>query len=1154
MFAAKFVILRVMRYLAFWVGLNLLWGQGRPLWRTFSEEDYRAYTQVWALAQDPTTGLLYAGTNQGISEYDGQRWQLYPTSSLVRALAVAPNHRIWVGGQGDFGELRTDSLGRLYYASYRSFLPKEKQAFGDIQWIFVDAQNHVYFIGTRGYIFLDGSTLAIAPQTTFLREGAQLSGAGQVGNEVWVNVVGGGGLHRLTASGLEPVRGGGLFEEKYVAAILSTAGKVFVLTDEGAIYVAPQGSANFLPLKVADEKYLRENRIYRAAVLQGNLLIGTLNGGVLVLSPDGRTLERWTQAQGFPSDDIYALYVDAVGHAWVSHGRGLTQVLTALPLRLYTGGAIEGKITDILPVGDEVFFTTIQGAFKLSAKGTVAPIPGLRAECWRLAYLQKRLLVATSQGLYDITGGNQATPIVPNQPFVGIVPTKNDPNRAYAYGRSGLVLLRYAGGTWKSERTLFSTPVQSLVEEGDYLWMGTPTGLLRYNLASQSLEATESDLGLEKGHFYVGQLEGRILAQGGQGVYVFREGTGKFELDPELTRLFASERIDQLVSAGDKVLLRARNGVQVLTLSSEGFQAQPLLGGQPLSLNALGRRPDVLRVQEGRVWAGFKDELVVGQFSLSPQGLPPTLIRAAILGSDSLLWGGRFYLVEKMELSFSQPPDKVPEVPYNLASGRLLLGWVDPYGGLSPAQFRYRITKSGEEREWTFLESGGAIPFADLSEGDYTVEVQALAPYGLEAPAFRYQFRVLPPWWRTTWAYLLYGIVGVLLVFAVVRLNAARLEARNRELEAVVRARTAELQQSYSQLAAAKKDLEQAYEDLKNTQQQLIQSEKMAALGQLIAGVAHEINTPIGAISAAAHNISKSLPQTLQQYPRLLVVLGDHAQLFHQMVERTLSFTGSLTSREERQYRRQVTEWLEQQGIPNAGALAQSLIKIGLFDNLDPFLPLLKHPEAAFIIDMVGNIGKLRLNSDNIELAVAKTQKIVYALKSYARKGAEDKPEYVNIPETIDTVLIIYHNQLKYGIEVTKEYEPDLPAILGVPDQLSQVWTNIISNAIQAMQGKGSLHIRVWREANDIIASFTDSGPGIPKEIQDKIFEAFFTTKPAGEGTGLGLDISRRIVEKHGGRIYFESEPGKTTFYVRIPVKTPFESVVTTQQTTQPTQ
>jgi two-component system NtrC family sensor kinase len=414
-------------------------------------------------------------------------------------------------------------------------------------------------------------------------------------------------------------------------------------------------------------------------------------------------------------------------------------------------------------------------------------------------------------------------------------------------------------------------------------------------------------------------------------------------------------------------------------------------------------------------------------------------------------------------------------------------------------------------------------------------------------PSAHYEFRIAPPWWLATWAFILYGILAILLVFIIIQLNAARLERRNRELEALVRERTAELQKSYKELEAANKNLAKAYEDLKNTQQQLIQSEKMAALGQLIAGVAHEINTPIGAISAAATNISKTLPETLKNYPKLLSILGPHADLFFQLVERTLSFTGSLTSREERQYRRQLTELLEQHGVPNASSIAQSLVKIGVFDNVEPFLPLLKHPEANFIIEMAGNIGKLRLNTDNIELAVSKTQKIVFALKAYSRKSVEEKPEYMQIPETIDTVLIIYHNQLKYGIEVTKDYEPDLPAILGLPDQIAQVWTNIISNAIQAMQGKGSLHIRVWREGDDIIASFTDSGPGIPKEIQDKIFEAFFTTKPAGEGTGLGLDISRKIVEKHGGKIYFESEPGKTTFYVRLPIRTPYEATANVQ-------
>jgi two-component system NtrC family sensor kinase len=1121
------------------VALAVVSAQVHPLWRTYTDEDYGPYGSVWGMAQDPLTGILYGATNAGIIEYDGQRWNLISTPAPARAVWISPNHRIWVGCKGDFGELKTDSLGRLVYKSYLGFLPVSLQKIGDISAVF-GAGNDVYFIGSQAVAYLNSQELAPAPRTF---SDKFIAGGGLVNGEVWA-YFSERGLVRLSPQGPKEVSGGNVLQiQEPLAAILSPEGdKVWLLTIEGRIYEGKKNGGPFVAKKLSISDYLQSNGIQSAVLLPDKtLLIGTRNGGVAWVRATGEVLGIFSRVRGFPDNDIYGLFVDIAGNAWVGHSRGLTQVLFQVPIRSYAHvPGIEGKVNAILPVEGGVYVATLQGVYRLRGEKFVA-VPGLKTEAWHLQALRGRVLVASSEGLYDITG-EAAVPVVAGKSYGHILPSAQA-DRAYAYGQSGIAVLKYANSRWQLAKEIDISDVRSAAEIGETLWIGTvASGIVQYNFSRGEL--VRKDFGLPKSGYYIAFLAGTLYVQSSQMIYRL-EGE-KFIEVPLLRERLEGERIDRLIELrGGRYLCRTRAGLRVIDLASSAFPMETSYEEAYFTLNIRGSRPDVLFLEGNRLWAAYKDEVVVSDLLYKPTPRTPTLVRAFYAGGQ-LIWGGRIYAPETMQLSLSQPSTAVPEISYKDANGYLLLGWVNLHGNLGPTKFRYRFLKEGNE-PWTYLESGASLPFADMSQGTYQLEVQAIAPWGEEMPSARYDFKIAPPWWLATWAFILYGILAILIVFIIIQLNAARLERRNRELEAIVQERTSQLQKSYKDLEAAKKNLEKAYEDLKNTQQQLVQSEKMAALGQLIAGVAHEINTPIGAISAAATNISKSLPETLKNYPRLISILGEHADLFFQLVERTLSFTGSLTSREERQYRRQLTELLEQHGVSNASTVAQNLVKIGIFDNVEPFLPLLKHPEASFIIDMAGHIGKLRLNTDNIELAVSKTQKIVFALKAYSRKSVEEKPEYMQIPETIDTVLIIYHNQLKYGIEVTKEYEPDLPAILGLPDQIAQVWTNIISNAIQAMQGKGSLHVRVWREGDDIIASFTDSGPGIPKEIQDKIFEAFFTTKPAGEGTGLGLDISRKIVEKHGGKIYFESEPGKTTFYVRLPIRTPFEASAAAQ-------
>ena len=201
---------------------------------------------------------------------------------------------------------------------------------------------------------------------------------------------------------------------------------------------------------------------------------------------------------------------------------------------------------------------------------------------------------------------------------------------------------------------------------------------------------------------------------------------------------------------------------------------------------------------------------------------------------------------------------------------------------------------------------------------------------------------------------------------------------------------------------------------------------------------------------------------------------------------------------------------------------------------MEPYLPLLQHPSAKLILQMAYRLSGMQRSSQNIAIAADRAAKVVFALKSYARYDRSEERVRANIVDGIDTVLMLYHNQMKHGVEITRNYEA-IPQILCYPDELNQVWTNLIHNSLQAMQYRGNLEVAAFLENGMVVIAISDSGCGIPEAIRDRIFEPFFTTKPAGEGSGLGLDIVKKILQKHKGDIRVESRPGRTSFYIRLP-------------------
>jgi signal transduction histidine kinase len=353
--------------------------------------------------------------------------------------------------------------------------------------------------------------------------------------------------------------------------------------------------------------------------------------------------------------------------------------------------------------------------------------------------------------------------------------------------------------------------------------------------------------------------------------------------------------------------------------------------------------------------------------------------------------------------------------------------------------------------------------------------------------------------------------------------------------EQALRAKTHELREKNDMLG-------NALSKLQEIQNQLIMQEKMASLGKLSAGMAHELNNPAAAAQRGAAQLQALFVQLRDAYLKI-----DALKLEKNQIDKVIAL-GQLAgesanrpddadalSRSDRESA--LEDWLEDKGLENAWQLASPLVSMG-FDRseIDQLAEHFTPNQFLVVIEWLSCTHTIHSLISEISIGTGRIVEIVKALKTYT--FMDKAPiQSVDVHEGLDNTLIILKNKLKTGITVHREYAKDLPAINAYGSELNQVWTNIIDNAVDAMAGQGTLTLRTRREVPWIVVEIEDNGVGIAEEIQNKVFDPFFTTKAPGEGTGLGLNISRNIiVQKHQGRITVTSQPGKTRFTVRLPI------------------
>jgi signal transduction histidine kinase len=334
---------------------------------------------------------------------------------------------------------------------------------------------------------------------------------------------------------------------------------------------------------------------------------------------------------------------------------------------------------------------------------------------------------------------------------------------------------------------------------------------------------------------------------------------------------------------------------------------------------------------------------------------------------------------------------------------------------------------------------------------------------------------------------------------------------------------------------------------VRDFQQMQLMDEKLMALGKMSAGLAHELNNPAAAMIRSAQELHRHLQQTPERFKATLTMRVNeddvdviNEMLFERMATGRKNAGKDLSLMEREEHNDDLMDWFEEHGIDNGDEIADTLIDWEFQpEHLDRIAAVLPKKSLQPVISWIETSLITESLVGEIQTASSRISELVTSIKTYSHMDSDPSMEFIDIHEgLISTLTMLKFKFKEKNVVLQKEWDRDLPFIKALAGELNQVWTNLIVNALDALGERdgSSLTIRTYRRRDNLCIDIEDNGPGIPADIQSRIFEPFFTTKGIGEGTGMGLDIVRRVIERHNGSISVNSVPGRTCFLICFPL------------------